>query len=162
MSKLIKLSQGMVAIVDEEDFDRVSQFKWYYNKKLKDNTGYAVRHIVINGKKKLQQMHRFILRLDQVGMHVDHIDANGLNNTKHNLRLCTHSQNQQNMQKPKNNTSGFKGVSWNKRDQKWRANITINHKNIHIGRFDTIFDAANAYNKKAIELFGEFANINKV
>ena len=94
------------------------------------------------------------------GMEVDHINGNGLDNRKANLRLCTRAQNQMNSIKRTGKSSIFKGVSWHKNAWKWRANIKINQKDIHIGYFDTELEAAEAYDIEAIRLFGSFAKTN--
>lgn len=93
-------------------------------------------------------------------MHVDHIDLNGLNNQKHNLRLCTNHQNSFNKRIPSENKSGFKGVSFHKRAGKWRARVKFNRKENHIGLFKSKIEAARAYDKLAVKLFGEFARTN--
>lgn len=89
---------------------------------------------------------------------VDHIDNNGLNNSEFNLRYATHTENQQNSSMRSDNTSGYKGISWFKREKKWRARIRINGKSIHLGYFDDIEDAKLARQNKAKELFGEYTN----
>jgi hypothetical protein len=91
---------------------------------------------------------------------IDHIDRNRLNNIWSNLRECTSSENKANRTKQSNNTSGYKGVSWHKRANKFRAKIQFQKKPIHIGLFTSAEEAAAAYNTKAKELYGEFANIN--
>ena len=102
-------------------------------------------------------MHREIINAP-AGMQIDHINGNGLDNRKANLRLCNNAQNQQNRRKRSRATSLFKGVGWH--DNRWRARITVNGKQIEIGRFKSEFLAAEAYDQKAIELFSEFANLN--
>jgi hypothetical protein len=87
---------------------------------------------------------------------IDHIDRNGLNNTRKNLRICTHAQNKANLHLYRNNTSGFRGVTFDKNRNKWFAKIRKNDKWIFIGRFDKKIDAAIAYQKKAKEFFGDF------
>lgn len=104
-------------------------------------------------------MHR-LLMTSPTGTMVDHINGNGLDNRKENLRVVTNSQNLMNRGKNKNNTSGYKGVLWDKVRNKWIALIGFNNKNIYLGRFFTKNEAAFAYNAKAEELFGEFAQIN--
>ena len=95
------------------------------------------------------------------GKGIDHRDMNGLNNQRSNLRFCTLSQNAMNRRKRENTSSIYKGVYFNnQRGKKWKAQIRINGKQIHLGLFDFEVDAARAYNMKAIELFCEFANLN--
>lgn len=95
-------------------------------------------------------------------MFVDHIDGNRLNNQRHNLRLATKSQNGANRGAPSNNKSGFKGIHFDKFNNKWRAEIWCNNKRKRIGRFERIEDAVIAYNETAKELFGEFAYLNNI
>jgi len=160
--KEIQLSQGRVckntgkyvALVDDEDFDSLNSFLWYTQKH--GNTFYAGRKITINGKLTAQYMHGVILN----GKGIDHIDHNGLNNQKANLRLCTQRENQMNRSKSINKSSVYKGVYFYKRTGKWKAQIAINGKNIHLGYFASEVEAAKAYNDKAIAFFCEFANLN--
>lgn len=162
--KKIKLTQGKYALIDEEDFDLISQYKWYA-KKI-GNTFYAARAITVQGQNKHKNikrkqktiiMHREIMKnkLKQ-NQEIDHINGNGLDNRKCNLRLCNRSENMMN-QRIKKGTSQYKGVRW---DKKWRAQITYNKKQKHLGFFNNEIDAAKAYDKKAKELFGEFAKLN--
>ena len=150
--RFIPLTQGKVAIVDAEDYEWLSKNKWHAA-----NTGgkfYACRSI----KQRTISMHRVIMG-EPKGMVVDHIDGNSLNNRRCNLRSCTTAQNICN-QRPKGGTSKYKGVCFQKRENKWKAKIRFNGKGIHIGNFDEEIDAAKAYDKKANELFGEFAYLN--
>ena len=94
------------------------------------------------------------------GLVVDHIDGNGLNNRKSNLRVCTQAQNSLNSRPRRNSSSRYKGVSFYKRDKIWQAQIFYNFRTINIGRFDDEIEAALAYDRKAAELFGEFAYLN--
>ena len=159
--KLIKLTQDRWAMVDDEDYDYLSQWKWY-TKKGKSETWYACRNLSIaEGQPNVTiRMHRVILNVPQ-GLEVDHINNCGLDNRRGNLRECTRSQNMRNSRSHKNSSSRFKGVSWHKRDKVWQANITIHTGLIHIGSFDTEKDAAIAYNEKAVELFRDFARLNQ-
>lgn len=157
MSKLISLTQGKFAIVDDADYERLLRFTWHYNQK----TGYAVGEQWGNGKKIQITMHREVLHAPK-GQRVDHENENKLDNQKRNLRFCTNSQNMSNRGKQKNNTSGYKGVFWSIPAKRWRAQIRVDRKFIHLGLFDSTIDAAKAYNKAAIELFGEFAHLNPV
>lgn len=124
-----------------------------------ENTFYLVRTIIRENKRTLQLFHREFLGLVLGDKNIpDHQYGNGLNNHSDNLRLVTHQQNGMNAQRSSKNTSGFKGVSWNKALNKWRAYIGYNGKHIHLGYFDTKEEAHEAYCAKAIELFGDFAN----
>ena len=151
--KTIPLTQGKVALVDDEDFERVSQFKWYYTQ-----AGYACRSLPVSGRKKtIQLMHRLIMG-EPEGMEVDHRKhGDTLNNQKDNLRAATHQQNLCNRGKNRNNTSGHKGVSWNKLRGKWMAQIKHGYKNRYLGLFTDIQDAISAYATAAKQLHGEFA-----
>lgn len=154
--KEIQLTQGQIALVDDEDFDSLNQYKWYA---MKDgNTFYAARNIEVDGKRTIVRMHYSIMN----GKGIDHIDGNGCNNLHSNLRLCTHNQNMMNKRKQKNTTSIYKGVCFHKRADKWVAHIMITRTLIYLGLFASEIDAAKAYNTKAIELFGEFANLNNI
>ena len=154
MSKYIELSQDKRTLVDVEDYEYLNQFKWYYN------NGYAVRSTRMkNGKRGMELMHRTIVNAPK-GMEVDHINGDKLENKRSNLRLCTHTENLRNQHKTCG-TSKYKGVCWHKAMSKWRVQIRGNNKKIHLGFFDNEEDAAHAYNMAALELFGEFANLNK-
>lgn len=156
--KEIKLTQGKFALVDDEDFEWLNQWKWHV---IKGKSGmlYAERSIRNNGKRINFLMHREIIKTPK-GMNTDHENRNGLDNRRDNLRYCTKSQNAMNTEKNKDNKSGYKGVGWHKLSQKWRARITVKGKEKYLGLFDAPQEAAIIYNKKAIELFGEFARLN--
>lgn len=155
--KEIKLTRGMVALVDDEDFLALTVYKWCAFKDRK--TFYAVRYEHSQGKQTKVYMHRVIMSAP-IGMFVDHKDHDGLNNQKSNLRLCNHSQNGRNRQVSRNNTSGFKGVCWNKQAEKWMAYIKDNGISRTLGNFDSREEAAKAYDMAARKLFGEFAKLN--
>jgi hypothetical protein len=150
---LIPLTQGKFAIVDAEDYDRLSKYKWCAAKD--GETFYAQRGS--NGTTIL--MHREIMHAPK-GMICDHIDHNGLYNRKSNLRLCTNAQNQYNKRPKKDCASRYKGVILRRDCKRWRAQIGYNRKRIHLGDFDDQMEAAMAYDDKAVELFGEFAWLN--
>ena len=163
----IPLTRGYEAIVDYEDWLYLKDFKWRASSINKTNkTIYAIREI---GSKKLgnrttESKHRVVMKVNK-GQQVDHIDGNGLNNTKENLRIATSSQNCSNVKKyffrnGKKVTSKYKGVNFHKRMKKWQASIRYNKKLIHLGTFDDEIEAAKAYDKKAKELFKEFAILN--
>lgn len=158
--KEVTLTQGKVALVDDEDYNRVNQYKWHSKKN--GRTYYALREYHLDGKRTSQFMHTFIKGTEE---EIDHEDHNGCNNQKYNLRQVTHQQNLQNQQKSLTYkgippSSSFKGVSWDKHRQKWQAYIQVNHKKIQIGRFDNEFEAALAYDNAASNHYGEFAKLN--
>jgi hypothetical protein len=145
---------GLFAIVDNEDYD-------WLMKKTENWFVLDGRYVGCNkGHQRFHRMHRLIMGATDPKIFVDHIDHNGFNNQKSNLRLCTNSQNCMNKIKNPNSTSKYKGVSLNKESKKWAAHITKDYKNYYIGLFDNEIGAALAYNKKAKELHGEFALLN--
>jgi len=150
--KIIKLTQGFKTLVDDEDYDKLLEYSWHVHRGR--NTRYAVR----SSHNKTIRMHREILRVSP-DERIDHINRNGLDNRRCNLRVCTRSQNHQNMLMPPH-SSRFKGVSWNKWTEKWESRIKANGKNIFLGRFDDEQEAARAYNEAALKYFGEFALVN--
>lgn len=157
--KEIKLTQGKVALVDDEDFEYLNQFKWHSSRGR--CTTYVSRYSYGNIQ---VLMHRVIMNTPP-HMQVDHIDHDGLNNQKVNLRNCTSTQNMVNRIK-RRGASQYNGVdihiikSKNKTYKYIRAVIKINRKQIYIGHYKTEKDAAVAYDKMAIKLYGEFANLN--
>jgi hypothetical protein len=163
--KLIPLSQGLFAQVDDDDYEKANKFKWYAL--VGKSTVYAERTIrkIINGIiiKKHLRLHRYLLNISSNKIEVDHKDGNGLNCQRYNMRKCTHQENLFNTRKTKRNTSSiYKGVSYRKDISKWFAQININKKRNKIGYFEKEIEAARAYNKKAKELFGEFAYLNEI
>jgi len=152
--KQIPLNKGKFALVDDEDFDTLSQKKWFVS-----TDGYAVRQDTKNGAHLHVRMHRVIVNAPSA-MQVDHADGNRLNNQKSNLRLATKADNMRNRKMQRNNTSGYRGVF--KAGSKWASAICFENRLINLGYFTDILDAARAYNEKARELFGEFARLNEV
>jgi len=154
--KLITLSQGKYAIVDDEDFEIVSKFKW--SLAHRKGNDYAYRTVIgANGSRSIQLMHTFLM--GRLG--VDHKNGNGLDNRRENLRGCTPSQNAGNMRKSRKSTSSmFKGVYWSKHKGKWHSSIKVNYIKMHLGYFDNEVQAALAYDKAARIVFGVFAAIN--
>lgn len=155
--KAIPLTQGKVALVDDEDFDWLNKWKWCATKDR--NTWYAVRAQWKNGKYIRIIMHRLILRAP-CGTETDHKDRNGLNNQRDNLRLATTVQNQQNKIKQRGLSSQYKGVSWRKDIAKWRVQIFIKGKRLYLGHFHSEKQAANAYDRAARKHFRKYARLN--
>ncbi len=157
--KQIKLTQGTFALVDDEDFERANQHKWYVRKDPR--TWYAMRNKARQGRGVRRftiSMHRFLMDFPESS--IDHKDGNGLNNQRLNIRLATRTQNQGNRKLNINNTSGYKGVCWLSQAQKWEVYIRYCNKQISLGLFKNKIDAAKVYDKKARELHGEFARVN--
>lgn len=163
--KEIPLTRGKVALVDDQDFERVNQYSWRYIETGKMRKPYAVCHRIKTetrfGTLRSMLLHSFILDA-KVGEYVDHKDGNGLNNTRDNLRVCTQSQNLANSFKSKTGkrTSQFKGVRLRKDNHKYSAQIVVNDKYIHLGFFTDEIIAAKAYDEAAFNNFGEFARLN--
>ncbi len=153
-AKVILLTQGKYAIVDAEDFERLSSYKWCA---VKGRRNWYAKTLRRNGMPLA--MHRLILGARK-GLVVDHIDHNGLNNRKRNLRLCTRRQNNHNQRPHAGKTSRYKGVYWKKSANKFVAQIHIQGKKIWLGYFTDEIEAAKAYDKKAAEFYGEFAYLN--
>ena len=149
----IPLTKGKFAFVDPADYRSIKKFKWSVIEK--SHIFYAVRY----HRKNEIRMHRQITNAPPHFV-VDHIDHNGLNNTRKNLRLCTRAQNSLNQKIRKGCSSKYKGVYWHKRDKKFYARISHKGKSYHLGCFNNEILAACSYDKKAKELFGEFAFIN--
>jgi HNH endonuclease/AP2 domain-containing protein len=153
MTKEIQLTQGGTVLVDEADYEWLKQWRWQFQH------GYAIRVTKFLGVSKTLFMHREIMN-PQKGFEVDHINHNKLDNRRENLRICTRSQNQSNNGLSRINTSGFKGVTFHKKTQKWQSQIGIDGKIVYIGLFDTPEKAAHAYDEVAREKHGVFANLN--
>lgn len=154
--KEIPLTRGKVALVDDEDYDYLSQWKWY----AYPNHGnwYAVRGVRKFPHYWTIRMHRVVVNAPE-DMHVDHIDFDGLNNQKKNLRLCSRYENGRHMRLRKDNTTGYKGVypcPYNK----FGATIYIDGKQTYLGAFDTPEDAARSYDYFAKMYYKEFAVLN--
>jgi hypothetical protein len=149
--KEIKLSNGLVTIVDDEDYEDLSQYKWGYHK----GGNHARRAFWITPKKRgTIEMHRLIMKPPK-DMVVDHINMDGLDNRRANLRVCTFKQNCQNRKVRPDNKVGFKGVF---RLKDGRFQVTCANK--YVGKFDTAESAARAYDERAKEVYGEFARFN--
>jgi len=157
----IPLTQGQYAIVDLEDYKELAKYKWYA--KRCERRFYAERWGKTQQGSRVRggvKMHQVIMGTAE-GKYIDHINHNGLDNRKGNLRFATTQQNTWNKRKQKGNySSQYKGVHWVKSERNWRTRITCNGKVIYIGRFDDEKTAAMAYDQKAKELFGEYAALN--
>ena len=145
------------AIVDDADYDKLSQHTWHVHECRGRKC--AMRTITHNGKTSGILMARQIMGAGP-NEQVDHINHNAIDNRRQNLRCCTLMQNLQNQQKKCKASSVYKGVTWNILHKKWLARIGINYKRIHLGYFTSEVEAAKAYDKKAVKLFGEFACLN--
>jgi hypothetical protein len=172
--KTIPLSQNgdkhkgkYFAMVDDEDYDYLMQWIWYAS--VKKRNVYARRGKTTNGS---ASMHRLLMNPSS-DKQVDHIDHNGLNNQKSNLRICTHSENQRNRRTLKKVTSKYMGVSMHKEERVsregrawtyilWHAQLNVHQKAVYSKYFKTEIEAALAYNEAAIKYHGEFATINKI
>lgn len=142
------------ALIDIDDIDKVKHIKWHKSD-LQRSTYYCT-----SNDKQFRRLHRCILNVIDPKILVDHINHNGLDNRKCNLRICTNQQNICNCNTPKNNVSGHKGVYYAKDKHKWTAQVTINNKTKYIGRYDTIEEAIKAREEAAKKYYGEFSNEN--
>jgi hypothetical protein len=149
--KQIYLTKGMVASIDDDDFEKVNKYSWHCT-----SHGYAAARI----NNKIVYMHRYIM--NSQGAEIDHIDNDRLNNKKQNLRSCKHIDNIRNSKTPKNSTTGYKGVTFAKWAGLYRAHIIADGNNHSLGYFKDAKEAAISYNKAAIKYFGEFAKLNEV
>lgn len=152
----IKLTQGQFALVDDSDFDWLNQWKWYVRKSGRNF--YAVRDVWDKENKKNIKihMHRLINNTPD-GFETDHINRNGLDNRRINLRTSTHQENCFSPKLSKLNTSGSRGVYFEKFTNKWKAQAMINGRNITLGRFESKLEATFIALKKRKELYGQFA-----
>lgn len=158
--KEIILTQGQFALVDDEDFEEISKYKW---SAAKDKERYVAHRNSLssegNGKRRTMLMHRVIMKAPK-GKDVDHINRNTLDNRKENLRVCTHAENMRNQKVKYDGFTGFKGVVWNKRNQKYMGQIKFNGKRIHLGYSVDKQELARRYNIAAKKYFGKFALLN--
>jgi hypothetical protein len=151
MAKEIELTQGYKAIVDDDMYDELIKYKWCAHKMIRNGTVYATR---------LERMHFSVVGYPNKGMVVDHINGNGLDNRRENLRIITNQNNIRCQGINRNNTSGYRGVSWHKGKQRWEAKIRVNGHRLSLGRYKTAEEAARAYDAVAREYFKEFAKPN--
>jgi hypothetical protein len=156
--KEIPLTQGKVALVDDEDFERVIQFKWHA---IWDGFNwYAGSYLGSRGQmKKVTRMHQLII---PGHARLDHRDGNGLDNQKSNLRPATNAQNTSNRRKHSGSNNTYKGVCFHKANKSWGASIAFMGHKFHLGYYASEIDAAVSYNHAACAYFGEFARLNSV
>jgi len=154
--KTIALTQGKFALVDDVDFERLSQFKWFAWEQ--EGVFYALRNSRVGERPKrtIIRMHREIFNCAPTE-DIDHKDGNGLNNQRWNLRISTNGGNNQNARKRRDNTVGLKGVYFHKQHRKFGAQIQSRGERVHLGLFKTPEEAHAAYCAAAAELHGEFA-----
>lgn len=154
MKKELVLHNGMVAYIDAQDWDFVSQWDW---KALKIRDRWYVGRMEA---KRVLLLHRVLMGVTIPSIKVDHENNDGLDNCRINLRVCSSAQNSKNRRAWKKGSSKYLGVSWNKKRGKWSAIITINYKNITLGFFIEEIEAAIAYDLAAIRFHGVWANPN--
>lgn len=158
----ITLTKGYVAMVDDWDYERVlAEGSWHAVTLAKARTVYAMRIKTKDGRRIKQRLHRFILGITDSSVQVDHKDHDGLNNTRANLRACTHTQNMGNRRRRLDaRSSKFKGLHWEADRGKWRPRIRVDGRSLHLGRFASEVDAAMVYDIAALIVFGDFAHLN--
>ena len=157
--KRIPLTQGKETLVDDQDYEYLIQWDWCANRK--DSAFYTQGRIDGNTTTSIHQVLGKLLGFSS-GVNVDHINRNGLDNRRENLRPASKMENARNRGPQVNNTSGFKGVTLYRYDDTWQAQIHVRGKNIYLGRFDDKVEAAKAYNEAAKKHFGEFAWLNPI
>lgn len=147
-------------LIDEDDYEKCKQFKWYIGSSGKHRKYYAYSVSRIDGKRRVFALHRFIMG-EPIGKEIDHINHNGLDNRRCNLSIVSKQQNRQNMRIPSNNKTGHVGVNYNERLNKYIAKIQHKGKTIHIGCYQNIDDAVKARKDKEAELW-EYKNMISV
>lgn len=157
----IALTRGFIALIDDRDYERVSNLKWNATITTRGQVYATCTQRIGKGRKGKKvniKMHRFVLGITDRRVEVDHIDGDALNNQKSNLRRCSHQQNMANMRQHRDASSRFKGVSFHKASGLWRATI----QKRHLGYFKSDQEAALAYNTAARKTFGRYARLNRV
>jgi hypothetical protein len=157
--KEIPLTQGQVALVSDEDYERVAQYKWSARWHPRVHNFYAIRNDYTGGKHTTPLMHRFIMAA-QPGEQIDHRNGNVLDNRRENLRRCTAGDNSHNQHRHTPHSSIYKGVSIHKQTGKWQASVGLDGRIYYLGLYETQEQAARVYDAKARELHGEFASLN--
>ena len=141
------------ALISDEDFEEISKYRWYLHPDLWN------KYVNMKKDKKTVYLHRFLMNAKK-GQFVDHINGDGLDNRRENLRLCTNAQNGMNRKMQKNNVSGFRGVYSRNNGTRWEAQIYLKSKRIYLGNFDSAEKAAHIYDLAALKYHGEFARLN--
>ena len=153
---IIPLTQGKAAIIDDADYPLIKCYRWYARKCRW--CWYATANVKgKDGKWRKMQMHHLILGAVIL---TDHRNGDGLDNRRINLRPCTHAENVRNSTARHNSRSPYKGVSWDRKSRKWKAQIGMHGRKIHLGFYEREQDAAEAYDMAARRYFGEFARLN--
>lgn len=160
MTVEIKLTRGFVAIIDKEDYESVRQFKWRVTEAYND-TFYATTWMRIKGKGRHVYLHRFLMQSPK-NKKVSFNNGNSLDCRRENLSILTNSERQLKSRLGKNNSTGYRGVSFNKAAGKYKAYIKKDKKLLYLGLFETAEEAAQTYNEKAKRLFGKFARLNEI
>ena len=159
--KQINLTRGKVALVDDDDYETLIKFKWCASR-----CGFGIKEKFRAERRgpnsRLLLMHRQIMDITDPKVLVDHINGDPLDNRRENLRAATHAENSRNMGLSKKNTTGYKGVRWNKNLKKWRASIWVGGRHMHLGLYTDARSAALAYNDAATLHFGEYARLNSI
>jgi hypothetical protein len=158
--KQLRLQNGSVALVDDEDYEELSKFKWYADQRSRSC---YIRRLERNNtpegpRQRCVYLHRQIMQ-PPPGMDVDHINSDATDNRRENLRICTRSQNNQNARRRVDSNQSYKGV-WITQNGKYASRIYDGGKKVHIGVYDNEVSAAEAYDRKAKELFGAYAKLN--
>jgi hypothetical protein len=158
LTKELPLSRGLVAIVDDEDFEWVSEHKWYAQKGL---WPYVRRNIWVDGRCKTILLHRVILELMIEARHIyaDHRNGDVLDNRRSNLRVCDNELNQANRRAKRDSGHGYKGIALQP-SGRWSAKINVHGQRKHLGTFGCAEEAARAYDRAALESWGDFARLN--
>ena len=160
--KLLPLTKDKFALVDDDDYYWLSQWNWFAVE-IK-NIWYARRSkkkgVLRSNEKYEIYLHRIVMKCSNINFVIDHLDKNGLNNQKENLRICTKSENNKHTSSHKNSSSQYLGVSYDKNRNKWSANLMNNGKRILFKRYNTEIEAAKAYDITAKTQFGVYANLN--
>ena len=160
--KRVPIFKNSFALVDDEDFEKVGHLKWHEFKSKNRSKIYAKRNFRVNGVSKSELMHRVILGITDPKILIDHKNGDGLDNQKHNIRVCTNAQNTRNRDKIKTNVSGYKGVSYNKKLSCWECKIGVDNKTVNLGLYRTAVEAAIAYNEGATKYHRQYARPNDI